>query len=86
MFSRQRQYGEVSSSICFQFEIDIWGRLRRATEAGARRLLAADWNRRTVITTLVSDVATAYFNLLELDMELSHCKRHIGTRARNRYG
>jgi multidrug efflux system outer membrane protein len=43
-------------------------------------LLAADWNRKAVITTLVSDVATAYFNLLELDMELAIAKNTLATR------
>jgi outer membrane protein, multidrug efflux system len=62
------------------FEVDIWGRLHRATEAARAELLSADWNRRTVITTLVSDVATAYFNLLELDMELAIAKDTLATR------
>jgi multidrug efflux system outer membrane protein len=79
VFSRQRQYGEVSLNL-LSFEVDIWGRLRRATEAARAELLSADWNRRTVITTLVSDVATAYFNLLELDMELAIAKDTLATR------
>jgi multidrug efflux system outer membrane protein len=65
----------------FTFEIDIWGRLRRATEAARADLLGADWARKTVVTTLISDVATAYFNLLELDMELEIAKNTLATRA-----
>jgi outer membrane protein, multidrug efflux system len=76
--SRQRTYGEVFLSL-FSFEIDIWGRLRRATEAAQAQLLAEDWNRKTVITTLISDVATAYFNLLALDMELAIARNTLGT-------
>ena len=68
------------SLICSRFEIDIWGRLRRATESAQAQLFAADWNRKTVITTLISDVATAYFNLLELDMELAIARNTLGTR------
>src|SRR5207249_7038401 len=68
--SRQRTFGTVFLNL-FTFEIDIWGRLRRATEASRAELLATDWNRKAVITTLISDVATAYFSLLELDMELA---------------
>jgi outer membrane protein, multidrug efflux system len=79
VISRQRQYGEVSLNL-LSFEVDIWGRLRRATEAARAELLASDWNRKAVITTLVSDVATAYFNLLELDMELSIAKDTLATR------
>src|ERR1043166_7944897 len=77
--NRQRTYGEVFLSL-FSFEIDIWGRLRRATESAQAQLLAEDWNRKTVITTLISDVATAYFNLLELDMEIAIARKTLGTR------
>jgi outer membrane protein, multidrug efflux system len=77
--TRQRNFGTVFLNL-FTFEIDIWGRLRRATEAARADLLASDWNRKTVITTLVSDVATAYFNLLELDMELAIAKNTLTTR------
>jgi multidrug efflux system outer membrane protein len=76
---RRRDYGTVFLSL-FSYEIDIWGRLRRATESAQAQLLATDWNRKTVITTLISDVATAYFNLLELDMELAIARNTLGTR------
>ena len=62
VFSRQRQYGEVSLNL-LSFEVDIWGRLRRATEQARAELLSADWNRRTVITTLVSDQPRKVFKL-----------------------
>ena len=77
--SRQRTYGEVFLNL-FTFEIDIWGRLRRATESAQAQLFAADWNRKAVITTLISDVATAYFNLLDLDTELGIARNTLGTR------
>jgi len=77
--SRERSYTTVFLNL-FTFEIDIWGRLRRATESARAQLLAEDWNRKTVITTLISDVATAYFNLLELDMELAISKNTLVTR------
>ena len=64
----------------FTFEIDIWGRLRRATESAQAQLLASEWNRKEVSRTLISDVATAYFNLLELDMELAISRNTLGTR------
>jgi multidrug efflux system outer membrane protein len=76
---RQRSYGTVFLSL-FSFEVDIWGRVRRATESARAQLLAEDWNRKAVITTLVSDVATAYFRLLELDMELAIARNTLGTR------
>jgi multidrug efflux system outer membrane protein len=52
------------------WEIDVWGRIRRATEAARADYLAAEAVRRGVLLTLVSDVAQAYFELLELDGEL----------------
>jgi multidrug efflux system outer membrane protein len=76
---RQRSYGTVFLSL-FSFEVDIWGRVRRATESARAQLLAEDWNRKAVITTLVSDVSTAYFSLLELDMELAIARNTLATR------
>src|SRR5438093_1861308 len=61
--SRQRTFGTVFLNL-FTFEIDIWGRLRRATEEARAELLASAWIRKAVTTTLISDVATAYFSLL----------------------
>ncbi len=58
------------------FELDLWGRLRRATEAAQAQLLATEEARRTVVVTLISDVAQAYFDFLELDRE-----REIATRT-----
>ena len=52
------------------WEIDVWGRIRRATESARAEYLGAEAARRGVLLTLVSDVAQAYFELLELDREL----------------
>lgn len=52
------------------WEIDVWGRIRRATESARAEYLGAEAFRRGVLLTLVSDVAQAYFELLELDREL----------------
>lgn len=76
---RNRTFGTVALNL-LSFEVDLWGRLRRATEAARANLLASEENRKAVVTTLVSDVATAYFNLLELDMELEIAKRTLATR------
>jgi multidrug efflux system outer membrane protein len=62
------------------WEIDLWGRLRRATEASRADLLASEEVRRFVITTLISDVATAYFQLRELDLELDISRRTVMSR------
>ncbi len=52
------------------YELDLWGRIRRANEAARARLLATEAARQTVLQTLVAQVATAYLSLLELDYEL----------------
>ena len=52
------------------WEIDIWGRIRRSTEAARANLFAQEDVRRGVMLTLVSDVATGYFRLRELDREM----------------
>lgn len=52
------------------FQLDFFGRLRRATEASRAQLFATEDARQTVILTLVSDVASAYFALLQLDLQL----------------
>ena len=52
------------------FQLDFFGKLRRATEAARAELLATQDARQTVILTLVSDVASDYFALLDLDLQL----------------
>jgi multidrug efflux system outer membrane protein len=78
-FEQRRTFGSVALNLA-SFEVDAWGRLRNATGAARAGLLASDENRKAVVTTLVSDVAGAYFNLLELDMELSIARRTLATR------
>jgi outer membrane protein, multidrug efflux system len=62
------------------WELDFWGKYRRATEAARATLLATDWARKAVISSLVSDLATAYFQLLELDMEMEISNRTLRAR------
>jgi outer membrane protein, multidrug efflux system len=52
------------------FQLDLFGKLRRETEAARAQVLATQAAQQTVILTLVSDVASDYFALLELDLEL----------------
>ena len=78
-FESKRTFGSVFLNL-LSFEVDAWGRLRRATESARADLLLAEENRKTVVTTLVGDVAAAYFSLLELDMELEIARRTLATR------
>jgi outer membrane protein, multidrug efflux system len=75
----KRSFGEVFLSL-LSFELDVWGRLRQQTKAARAQLRSSEEDRKTVMTIVVSDVATAYFNLLELDMELDIAKRTLAAR------
>jgi outer membrane protein, multidrug efflux system len=77
--NQNRNWGEASLNL-LSFEIDLWGRLRRATEAARANLLSAEENRKAVVTTLVSDVATGYFTVRELDYELEISKKTLDDR------
>ncbi len=63
-------FGAFEGLLNAAWELDVWGRIRRATDAAKARLLEQEDVRRAVILTLVSDVAADYFRLLELDQEL----------------
>ena len=77
--TQNRNFGTVSLAL-LSFEVDIWGRLRRATEAARATLLGAEENRKGVVTTLVGDVATAYLTVRELDEVLDISVRTLRTR------
>jgi outer membrane protein, multidrug efflux system len=76
---RDRSFGSVLLNL-LNFEIDIWGRLRKQTAAARSDLLATEEARLAVITTLVGDVATAYFSLREFDYELDISRRTLASR------
>ncbi|MGH8566911.1 MAG: efflux transporter outer membrane subunit, partial [Gammaproteobacteria bacterium] len=67
-------------SLDLSFEIDFWGRLRRGTEAAWAELRASEEARFTVVTALISDGATAYFQLRALDLELEIAQRALTSR------
>jgi outer membrane protein, multidrug efflux system len=77
--NQNRTFGGATLNL-LSFELDIWGRLRRATEAARANLLSSEENRKAVQITLVSDVASAYFSLRELDYQLEISQRTLATR------
>jgi multidrug efflux system outer membrane protein len=76
---RDRTFGSVLLNL-LNFELDIWGRLRKATAAARADLLASEETRKAVMTTLVGDVSASYFNLRELDLELEVAHRTLVSR------
>lgn len=63
------------------FQLDLFGRVRRATEAARAELLATEDARQTVILTLISDLATDYFTLLQLDLQLQITHQTVSTQT-----
>ena len=71
--ARSESFYDVNLGI--SWEIDLWGRIRRLDEAARAEYLATEEARRGVLLSLVSDVATSYFELRELDLELEIARR-----------
>lgn len=61
------------------WEIDLWGRIRRSNEAAMAQLLATEEARRGVLLSLVGSVASTYFSLIELDLELDIARQTVQT-------
>jgi outer membrane protein, multidrug efflux system len=70
--------GELNLSVIWN--LDFWGKYRRQTEAARAQLLATEWAQRAVLSSLVANVATAYFQLRALDSELEISKRTLASR------
>ncbi len=76
----EKSYGDLFVSMS-AYEVDLWGRIRRANEAARANLLASVEAQRAVRQMLVGDVAAAYLDLLELDLELQIAQRTYGVRT-----
>jgi outer membrane protein, multidrug efflux system len=70
--------GQVAASAAWN--LDFWGKYRRATEAARANLLANQWAQKEVIATLVANVASSYFQLRQLDLELEISRRTLSSR------
>ena len=76
---RKRSFGEAFLNL-LRFEMDLFGRRRQETKAARAELRSTEEDRRTAQTLVVSDVATNYFSLLELDAELEIANRTLAAR------
>jgi len=70
--------GQVSAFAAWN--LDFWGRYRRATESARATLLANEWAQKEVTATLVASVASSYFLLRQLDLQLEISKRTLSSR------
>ena len=64
----------------FSWELDLWGRVRRANESALADLMATEEDRRALVVSLVSDVASSYVTMLGLDRELELHRRAAASR------
>ena len=76
-FPAKTRFGTYAADATFQ--LDLFGQLRRATESARAQLLATEYAQKTEILTLVSDVASDYFALLSLDLQLQIARDTIKT-------
>jgi len=79
--STQAKYNILALTADAAFQLDLFGRLRRATQASRAELLATQDAKDTVTLTLVSDVASDYFQLLDLDLQLSIAQDTVKTQV-----
>lgn len=70
--------GEVFAAA--SWNLDFWGKYRRATEAARATLLSYQWAQKQVMATLVADLPTAYFQLRGLDFELEISRSALDNR------
>jgi len=70
---------QVDVNLGLSWELDLWGRIRRLNESALAQYLATEEARRGVMLSLASEVATSYFQLRELDLQLEIAGRTTGT-------
>jgi outer membrane protein, multidrug efflux system len=78
--SQAFRWDSASLGTSVAWEIDFWGKYRRATEAAQANLVASEWGRKAVLSTLVTDVASGYFRLRALDLQLEITERTLKSR------
>jgi multidrug efflux system outer membrane protein len=74
------EVGVGALNVSAGWELDFWGKFRRATEAARANLVASEWSQKEVLSTLVANVAGAYFQLRALDSSLEISKRTLSSR------
>jgi len=73
--------GQLNLSVIWN--LDFWGKYRRETEEARAQLLGTEWGQRATMSSLVANVATAYFQLRALDSELEIAKRTLASRQQS---
>jgi outer membrane protein, multidrug efflux system len=76
--SYEANAGQINFSVIWN--LDFWGKYRRETEAARANVLASEWGRRAVLTSVVSSVATEYLQLRQLDLALDISRKTLASR------
>ncbi len=79
-YAADNPYNDFQGFLAASWEIDIWGRIRRSTEAARADLLSTEEGRRAVVLTVVAAVATSYVDLCHLDKQLEIAERTAKSR------
>jgi multidrug efflux system outer membrane protein len=79
-FSAAYRWDYMQAGGAASWDIDFWGKYRRATEAARANLAQTEWGRRAVVSTLVANVASSYFQLKALDLDLGITQRTLASR------
>lgn len=66
--------------LALDWELDFWGKFRRATESARASLAATEWGRQEIITELIANLASAYFRLRALDLQLEISRNTLASR------
>jgi outer membrane protein, multidrug efflux system len=78
-------YSYIGDGLVFSasWNLDFWGRYRRATEAARANLRATEWGRNAILSSVVEGIASAYFQLREYDLELEIAQRTLASRQQS---
>ena len=74
----EENFGRLGLSAAWN--LDFWGRYRNATEAARAQLLGVEWARRAVIDSVIAEIATDYFQLRSMDMQMGIAKQTLASR------
>jgi outer membrane protein, multidrug efflux system len=83
--SRQGIFPPIDTNVnrvglALDWELDFWGKFRRATESARASLAATEWGRQEIITELIANLASAYFRLRALDLQLEISRNTLASR------
>lgn len=78
--TNSKPFNDFGVSAVLNYELDLWGRLRRASEGARAELLATEANRDAIQLAVVSDIAMGYFNLRALDAQIDVTRQTIQSR------